>query len=162
MFGKQLFICTSGITFASHNGLSVVDYLLCSVADSQYVSNLCILNFNEFSDHSPIMFSLLSKYSVQQTQNNSVQESRGKTKLFYDEAKVSIFRNQLNTCDCILAQLTNNVNIDQVDSIVQSFTNYVYDYAVCALRKTGRRNVKFKPKNLWFYYKCIQARDEFK
>ena len=64
--------------------------------DSQYVSNFCILNFNEFSDHSPIMISLLSKHSVQQTLNNLVQDSRSKTKLFYDEAKVFILRNQLN------------------------------------------------------------------
>ena len=53
---------TSGFTFASHNGLSVVDYLLCTVADSQYINQCCILNFNEFSDHSPILFSLSSKY----------------------------------------------------------------------------------------------------
>ena len=40
-------------TFVSHNGLSVVDYLLCSYDDSKFIEKLCIADFNEFSDHSP-------------------------------------------------------------------------------------------------------------
>ena len=49
---------TSGFTFASHNGLSIVDYLLCGIEDSQYIKYFSILNFYEFSDHSPILCSL--------------------------------------------------------------------------------------------------------
>ena len=105
---------TSEFTFASNNGLSVVDYLLCSVADSQYINHFCILNFNEFSDHSPILFSLSSKYFRQQTPNNPNQNTRDQQRLFYDEAKVFIFRNQLNTCDCVLSQLIDNANTGQV------------------------------------------------
>ena len=65
---------------------------------------------------------------------------------------------------CVLSQLIDNVNIGHVDSIVQSFTNFVYDCAACAYCKTGEGKIKkvTKPKNLWFDDKCIQARNEFK
>ena len=88
---------TSGFTFASHNGLSVVDYLLCGIEDSQYIKHFCILNFNEFSDHSPILFSLSTKFARQQTpeHNPNSQNTDGQPHLFYDEAKSAIFRNQL-------------------------------------------------------------------
>ena len=161
MAGSVISTIRAGFTFASHNGLSVVDYLLCSVADSQYINQFCILNFNEFSDHSPILFSLSSKYFRQQTPNDPNQNTRGQ-RLFYNEAKVFIFRNQLNTCDCVLSQLIDNVNIGQVDSIVLSFTNYVYDCAACAFCKTGRGKPSTKPKKRWFDDKCIQAMNEFK
>ena len=158
---------TSGFTFASHNGLSAVDYLLCSLEDSQHIKHFCILNFNEFSDHSPILFSLSSKNPRHQTpQNNPNQYTNyhGQPRLIYDEAKSSIFRNQLTTCDCVLNQLIDNVNIGHVDSIVQSFTNFVYNCAACAFGKTGKGKIDkvTKPKNLWFDDKCIQARNDFK
>ena len=85
--------------------------------------------------------------------------NHGQPRLVYDEAKSSIFRNQLSTCDCVLSQLIDNVNIGHVDSIVQSFTNFVYDCAACAYCKTGEGKINkvTKPKNLWFDDKCIQA-----
>ena len=54
-------------TFVSHNGPSVVDYLLCSNADSKFIKNFRILQFNEFSDHSPIMYCLASKYTPEES-----------------------------------------------------------------------------------------------
>ena len=68
------------------------------------------------------------------------------------------------TCDCVLSQLIDNVNIGHIDSIVQSFTKFVYDCAACAYCKTGEGKINkvTKPKNLWFDDKCIQARNEFK
>ena len=78
------------------------------------------------------------------SQNNPIQytNNHGQPRLVYDEAKSSIFRNQLSTCDCVLSQLIDNVNIGHVDSIVQSFTNFVYDCAACAYCKTGEGKKK--------------------
>ena len=120
---------TSGFTFASHNGQSVVDYLLCSAPDSYYINTFCILDLNEFSDHSPVTFSLSSKYIFIKTRTCLIKRRGSIQKLFYDEEKIPIFRNELITCDCVLSQLIDNVNTGQVDCIVQSFTNYVYDCA---------------------------------
>ena len=68
------------------------------------------------------------------------------------------------TCECVLNQLIENVNIGHVDAIVQSITNYVNDCACSAFSKTTKRKSSYtvKPKNPWFDNKCIQARNEFK
>ena len=52
-------------TFVS---LSVVDYLFCSDA---YVENVSILQLNEFSNHSPVMYALASKYMAERTMRRS-------------------------------------------------------------------------------------------
>ena len=75
-----------------------------------------------------------------------------------------LIRNELITCDCVLSQLIDNVNTGQVDCIVQSFTNFVYDCASSAFSKK-RINGHFqqsKPKTPWFDEKCNEARNQFK
>ena len=151
-------------TFVSHNGLSVVDYLLCNFADSQCIKNFCILNCNEFSDHSPVFFSLAKEPASRDTLHSPFCQQ----KLLYDEERVSIFRNQLLTYGCVLDQLTENVNIGQIDTIVQSFTNYLYDSAFSAFGKTwtskssGPKSARARAKNPWFDEKCRNARNDFK
>ena len=83
-----------------------------------------------------------------------------------DESKVSIFRNQLRTCECVLDQLTEKVNTDHIDSVVQSFTNFMYDSTANVFSKTvhGRSNKPYgrpKAKNAWFDEKCMEARNNF-
>ena len=154
-------------TFVSHNGLSVVDYLLCNAADSQHIKNFCVLDFNEFSDHSPLFFSLASKYTMNDTFYKTKVDTGCQQKLVYDESKVSIFRNQLRTCECVLDQLTEKVNTDHIDSVVQSFTNFMYDSTANVFSKTvhGRSNKPYgRPKakkNAWFDEKCMEARNNF-
>ncbi|VDI73031.1 Hypothetical predicted protein [Mytilus galloprovincialis] len=43
-------------TFCSPNGRSLIDYMLASPNDYDKISNFGILNINEFSDHSPLVF----------------------------------------------------------------------------------------------------------
>ena len=155
-------------TFVSHNGLSVVDYLLCSFADTHCISNFCILCCNEFSDHSPVYFSLPKVPSSRDTPHGSNDQTFSHEKLLYHEERVYIFRNQLLTYRGVLDQLTENVNTGQIDTVVQSFTNYMYDSAFSAFGKkwTSRSNAalpfKAKAKNPWFNDKCCNARNDFK
>ena len=155
-------------TFVSHNGLSVVDYLLCSFADTHCISNFSILCCNEFSDHSPVYFSLPKVPSSRDTTHGSNDQTFSHEKLLYHEERVYIFRNQLLTYSGVLDQLTENVNTGQIDTVVQSFTNYMYDSAFSAFGKkwTSRSNAalpfKAKAKNPWFNDKCCNARNDFK
>ena len=48
-------------TFCSHQGQSTVDYLLLNFLDFETLSNFEILDFNEYSDHAPIMYILYLK-----------------------------------------------------------------------------------------------------
>ncbi|CAC5374406.1 unnamed protein product [Mytilus coruscus] len=45
-------------TFCTMNGRSVNDYLLNSPSDYKLIKNFDVLNFNEFSDHTPLLFEL--------------------------------------------------------------------------------------------------------
>ena len=75
-------------TVVSHNGLNVVQYLLCRNADSKF-ENFCILEFNEFSDHSPVMYCLASRYTPEET-NNTNNDSHMHQKIIYDETKLQV------------------------------------------------------------------------
>ena len=138
-------------TFVSHNGCSVVDYLLCSFADSQRIKNFRILGCNKFSDHSPVYFTLPKVPISRDTLDGSNDQAFSHEKLLYHKERVYIFRNQLLTYSGVLGQLTENVNIGQID-VVQSFTNYMYDSAFSAFGKTwtsrsnATRHVKARAK----------------
>ena len=49
-------------TFDCNNGMSVVDYLLASLVNITHLSNFKILDFNEFTDHTPVFFTFLSHF----------------------------------------------------------------------------------------------------
>ena len=121
-------------TFSSHNGLSVVDYLLCNITDSQIIADFKILDFNEFSDHSPVYYTLSSKPIHSEVIHDDEHRTDCSQKLVYDEARLPIFRNQLLTCTAVLNELTENVNNNQIDSVVQSFTNVLFD-CTCVQQK---------------------------
>ena len=155
-------------TFVSHTGLSVVDYLLCSDADSKYVENFSVLQVNEFSDHSPVMYALASKYMAERTiypETSNTNDNKFQ-KIIYDETKVPMFRQQLLNCQGVLNQLIDDVNIGQIDCIVQSFTNVLYESTseVFGHKKYGRsnRSPTKLAKSPWFDDKCTEARTNFK
>ncbi|KAH3771419.1 hypothetical protein DPMN_172736 [Dreissena polymorpha] len=58
-------------TFHSHRGSSLVDYLLLEPKDIILISNFKILQRNELSDHSGILFSLASIHAADQEGNKS-------------------------------------------------------------------------------------------
>ena len=61
---------TNGFTFASHNGLSVVDYLLCGIEDSQYIKHFSILTLMSFQiTH---LFFLVSQQSLLDSRRRNI------------------------------------------------------------------------------------------
>ena len=59
-------------TFYNHLGSSVIDYVLVHKESSNSISNMCVCNFNEWSDHAPIDFTVncLPFDKNQRTHNN--------------------------------------------------------------------------------------------
>ena len=49
-------------TCVTLNGQSLVDYLLTQQEDFHILDDFCVLNFNEFSNHAPVYFSLKTNY----------------------------------------------------------------------------------------------------
>ena len=144
--------------------MSVVDYLLASHDDITFLSNFKILDFNEFSDHAPVFFAFLSQnHSKENTPSNV---TRPEQKIFYDESKSCLFRSELVNRNDQLQRLNEHVNIGPVDSIVDSFTDYIYATAVLVYGKNIDINSKQKNTNFtsnkWFDKDCSEARNEFK
>ena len=126
--------------------------------------NFKILDFNEFSDHAPVFFAFLSQnHSKENTPSNV---TRPEQKIFYDESKSCLFRSELVNRNDQLQRLNEHVNIGPVDSIVDSFTDYIYATAVLVYGKNININSKQKNTNFtsnkWFDKDCSEARNEFK
>ena len=97
-------------TFSSLNGMSTVDYLLSNPLDMQCLSNFKILEFNEFSDHAPVSFSLPHNGNTLQKQK---QKAQAELKIIYDESKATIFRSELMNINEDLQRLTDCVIVGQ-------------------------------------------------
>ena len=117
------------------NGLSVVDYLLASYCcDLNDLCNFRILEFSEFSDHAPILFSVLSRKYTQKC--SPAEASRFELKIIYDESKADIFRLELMNTNEVLYRLTEQVkNNGPIDSIViHSLISCTLQLRVCTAR----------------------------
>ena len=75
------------------------------------------------------------------TPHRSNDQTSTHAKLLYNTERVPIFRNELLTCSSVLDQVSENVNSGQIDTVVTSFTNYLYDSAFVAFA----RGLFFKP-----------------
>ena len=76
-------------TFYSNNGTSVIDYLLATEYSFSSISDFTVHDFNEFSDHAPLHFSLLC--------NNVPSDYQAFTDVKYkwDDALRGQFRSQI-------------------------------------------------------------------
>lgn len=149
-------------TFVSLNGLSTVDYLLANPLDILCLSNFKILNFNEFSDHAPLFFSMPCDIPQKPVRE---QNSRAELKIVLDESKADIFRSELVNNNETLLRLTGCVDNCPVDSVVSSFTDYMY--ATTALVYGKELQVKENSfsnctQNKWFNHQCSEAKSEYK
>lgn len=166
--GRVLGDSNSGeFTYCSHNGLSAVDYLLLSPNDVQYLTDFKVLEFNEFSDHAPIYFTFKFRSVIEnETNTTTANTTKYGDQIRFDESRVPIFRIELMNNHENLQLLVDSVNSGPVDSIVQSFTSYLYENSanVFGSKKTASYS-KLKdnyPRNEWFNDDCYKSKQEFK
>lgn len=166
--GRVLSDCSSGeFTYCSHNGLSVVDYLLLNPNDVQHLTDFKVLEFNEFSDHAPIYFTFKFRSVIENAiYTTTTNTTKCGDQIGFDESKVPIFRTELINNHENLQLLVESVNSGPVDSIVQSFTSFLYENStnVFGLKITASSS-KLKdnyPRNEWFNEDCYKSKQEFK
>ena len=140
----------------------MVDHLLCNITDSQIIVDFKILDFNEFSDHSPVYYTLLSKLIHSEVIHDDVNRTDCSQNLVYDEARLPIFRNQLPTCTAVLNELTENLNNNQIDSVVQHFTSVLFDCTSAAFSRSAHPTNKAMAKNAWFDNNRAEASNSYK
>jgi hypothetical protein len=73
-------------TFLSHNGCSVIDYLLTYDCNFAQINSFTIVGFTEWSDHAPLLFSLQCNNVI------AVKSSFAETKLKWNEQLRDQFR----------------------------------------------------------------------
>ena len=163
---------TGYFTYCSHAGLSVVDYLLLHPFDVQIITDFKVLEFTEFSDHAPLFFTFQLKHTSCNITNPVIQDQQSTERLSnqirFDDEKIPLFRAQLMNNNETLTRLTGLVNTGPVDSILKSFTTFMYDknieqvFGTKDLNASSHRKHKIKPQSEWFNNECRAAKSEFK
>ena len=115
-------------TFCSHNGHSVVDYLLLNFYDIVSESYFDVLSFNEYSDHAPVTlyFTLKPQNIKPETSNNDFFINR---KIVWGDSKVNLFHSQLINNNESIQRLIRDANTEPIDHVVQDFTRFLHDNA---------------------------------
>ena len=151
-------------TFCAHNGQSTVDYLLLNHSDFCILSNFDILDFNEHSDHAPILFSFKTK--SQKTVTNETDSYNISRKIVWDKSKVTEFKNRLSKDSELIHQMTNDVANEPIDDVVQQATRILHDNAFEVFGRTvksGNYTAHNKKAHKdWFNEDCISAQRDFK
>lgn len=150
-------------TFCSGRGLSTVDYLLLDSCDFETLLYFEVKDFNEFSDHAPLMFSFARKNRVAPRAPSA--ERKTSDKLTWDENKIPLFRTKLLNINENVQQLIRDVTSEPVDHVVHTFSTLLSETAfeVFGTNRGGSiRGKMSKLKNKWFDAQCFEARKEFK
>ena len=95
-------------------GCSVIDYLLINYNDFSYIDQFKVLEFNEFSDHAPLYFSLRA-FTENEIDNNPSN----------DEKIKNSYRRLLITKLPELNNIFQNVDVREKNSINDAVCNFV-------------------------------------
>ena len=116
-------------TYQTQLGTSTVDYLLLNHDNFNTITNFEILEPNEFSDHSPVLFSFETQISTINV--NLLSHKTVVNKIVWDDTKHEIFKTHLtnNNNSTTLLQLIDSVSIDPLNHVVSLFTQFMYDNA---------------------------------
>ena len=148
-------------TYMSHNGMSVVDYLLACNNDFQYISAFEIMPPSSCSDHNAVYFCVERLCPVSVPHNFDSHED---IYLEWDDSKINIFREYLSNNTERLTRLTDNVHNATVDESIHCFTVFMQENAFKVFgkkRKTYYSESSFGFKKKWFNNECFSAKKEF-
>ena len=91
--------------------------------------------------------------------------TRSELKIVYDQSKAADFTSELMNNNEVLHRLTDCVNNSTVDSIVNSFTEYMYATAARVFGRETQTSDRPQPnlsQNKWFDAECTNAKKDFK
>ena len=147
-------------TFCTMNGRSVNDYLLVSPSDYKLIKNFDVLNFNEFSDHAPLLFELEFRNFRPEL---SFPKIRNYIKWDIQRSKeyIHIIQQEQNNLLSIVNNITNTNNLNHA---VKEFTNILFDSAHKVFGRSlliHQDEIKVRPNNEWFDNNCAIARKDF-
>ena len=113
---------TGNYTYCSTIGSSVIDYLLINYNDFSCIDQFKVLEFNEFSDHAPLYFSLCA-FVGDGVYDNSLNDE--KIKICWDESKRDNYRRVLITKLPEFNTIFQNVDVREKESINDAVCNFI-------------------------------------
>ena len=153
-------------TFVSNQGASVIDYLLTRECNFSRIADFCIESLNEWSDHSPISFSLsCNNHSI------SAPVVQEELKIRWDSKYKNNFRAGLIGKLPAFNLLTNAINISSKESVnnaIADFTNIVrsvvdplFSKHVSQKVNTCFNDASYASSADWFDLECLQAKERY-
>jgi hypothetical protein len=143
--------CTYNAMYRNRPVSSLVDYVISNLDCYENISNMCVLDLTEFSDHCPLTFSLDGCIHVQPSDNLVFD------KIVWNSSENDLFdnlvREKCNTFNEIVTNLSEGVY--NIDECMKCFSDTVYDISFSCHGKTySNRPKKKKRKSLWFNDEC--------
>lgn len=151
--------CTFHSKFRNRAVMSTVDYLITDFENFSSLTDVCVLDVTEFSDHCPLSFSL----SYLQNSNKMYKVPPIK-KIVWDTENNNIFCNLLeekrhlfeDICDKLLS------GENDIDCSINSLSQMIYDISYKCYGKTFRQNNQNNNKKApWFNQDCRNAKSDF-
>ena len=138
---------------------STVDYLVTNSSNFHSISDMCVLDMTEFSDHCPVTFSFV--HSVDYTLDKNYAQY---DKIVWDSSQSNSFLNILDNnkhlFDDISQKLTSGEN--DIDLCLNSMSDVIYDISFKSFCKSlSNKPKRTKPKSPWFNTGCRNAKNDF-
>ena len=156
----RVFPNTDKMTCFSPNGESVVDYLITSETSFSSLSSMAIHEYNAFSNHAPISFSLIIG-----TDRSREATIKYNCTLKWNELYKTAFINDL-TKDAHLLQDIVHEDVS-IDLMVDKFSTFITDRSNVYLKKISqiRSETVFtcadkKEKKLWYNKHCLSKKQK--
>ncbi|MEW8545054.1 MAG: reverse transcriptase family protein [Candidatus Thiodiazotropha sp.] len=155
-------------TFIGSNGRSVVDYLLLSRDDFEYIVNFCVSEPTEFSDHSALVFSVKRQGNL--IINSENESDNTINRLIWQCDKVDNFRETLlsnrDLYNEVVLLLDDSADApESVNNAVEKFSNLLFDDAYSHFGVNSsyscNRHVFSNKQNAWYNDKCRNAKQKF-
>ena len=153
--------CTYHSTYRNSPVSSTVDYVISDLTSVHLVSSMNVLDITEFSDHSPVNFTLSCK-PVEVTKIGATSFDNIK----WDRNDLSYFNQLLQLNSTNFENLTQQLVSNEIgiNEFVASFTSLVHNISFSSFGKRvcipSRESMR-STKSVWFDSKCKEAKASF-
>ena len=156
-------------TFYNHLGSSVIDYVIVDSNHFDIIDNMHVCDFNTWSDHAPVEFTVRCKYDMLRAINETIEQDCTRTHSVYqwNDDQLNVMRQELENRVTSLYEVIDdidrsNVSVDDgVDQITLILKN-IFDPHCCTEIKVSSGNKQSREDKVWFDNKCRRLYSDYR
>ena len=155
---------TGKVTCITHNGQSLVDYLITDETNFSDITQFTVGDLNTFSNHAPIVFSFrIGTYIIPQTSNtgNSYKWNPLHREQWLHDISRDVGTLEQHLTDGISAGLNTDMLVEQFTTFLVSTGNQYFQHTNNATKHTRFSNAD-RNKQKWYNAECKRRHDEYK